>query len=576
MRNSSTAKNKDNMTHGFQSQPSFNEIRRLQVPIFEKQGHPVLSNTTSDYHYKLTKPKNEIDELIAKHNEELHAYENQIAKIQIKDGEAVQQNLKYESMGAGKQYRVARIEGEEQKANSVQIQTQFKAQVDELQQKMFSVENIFRTAQLHWLEKQKTFQNDLQNRENIIQNCLKEQKTLISETHSLKYQLQKEKIHVQEMQQKLLEMETICCNNLVTLKHQNSELDYSDQKEEKLQTELEDANRRIKSLEDNIEAEKAAHLESKMNSEVIKLQIHNIERSLEVEKASLVQTVSDLDVIRNQFIKVEAAYNSEKKKAEEFAQKLKQSEHDFCTLGNQLKSDLEQENRMIAKLTAKQNYIEDSSVTMEQELAMKAQPNLEASKKDLGDLHTKCTDQEYQIAVLKMDLKNAQNGWQNEKLKVLECDTEIQKLARAYQNDTEEKFTFLHSLYQRLVAGCGLAKHPQSLLDKFSWMELYTFLEENVDLLISDLNQANEKVSSLEGLCKTKSEVMKDLQKSYEESLKKLSEEIKAQELYWLKHRRDMEEHYTKLLQKVQAKAKKFQSIAEKSQEKNRKSSDNS
>ncbi|XP_031746253.1 coiled-coil domain-containing protein 171-like isoform X2 [Xenopus tropicalis] len=527
MRNSSTAKNKDNMTHGFQSQPSFNEIRRLQVPIFEKQGHPVLSNTTSDYHYKLTKPKNEIDELIAKHNEELHAYENQIAKIQIKDGEAVQQNLKYESMGAGKQYRVARIEGEEQKANSVQIQTQFKAQVDELQQKMFSVENIFRTAQLHWLEKQKTFQNDLQNRENIIQNCLKEQKTLISETHSLKYQLQ-------------------------------------------------DANRRIKSLEDNIEAEKAAHLESKMNSEVIKLQIHNIERSLEVEKASLVQTVSDLDVIRNQFIKVEAAYNSEKKKAEEFAQKLKQSEHDFCTLGNQLKSDLEQENRMIAKLTAKQNYIEDSSVTMEQELAMKAQPNLEASKKDLGDLHTKCTDQEYQIAVLKMDLKNAQNGWQNEKLKVLECDTEIQKLARAYQNDTEEKFTFLHSLYQRLVAGCGLAKHPQSLLDKFSWMELYTFLEENVDLLISDLNQANEKVSSLEGLCKTKSEVMKDLQKSYEESLKKLSEEIKAQELYWLKHRRDMEEHYTKLLQKVQAKAKKFQSIAEKSQEKNRKSSDNS
>ncbi|XP_041419454.1 coiled-coil domain-containing protein 171 isoform X2 [Xenopus laevis] len=596
-----------------------------------------------------------MDELIAKHNEELQAYETQIAMLrsQIEIGEPVQQNLRYELSGARKQYRGARMSEKELKANSVQIQIQFKAQVDELQQKMFSVENIFRAAQLHWQEKQKNFQKDLQNRDNIIQNCLKEQESLISETHNLKLQLQKEKANVQVVQQKLLELETECCNNPVALKHQRNEPDYSDQKEEKLQVELEEANRRIKSLEDNIEAERAAHLETKMNSEVIQLQIQDIERSLDVEKTGLVQTISDLDMIRNQLIEVEAAYNSEKKRAEEFAQKLKQTEHDFSILGNQLKSDLEQ------------NYIEDSSVTVKQGLAMnknehysldeahpdimkelqslvdnftvlnsctpeidkervkpagfsvllqtlkhiltdnknrledlsskqeaaecactwkneeiaslkakkqtlfnnlkKTQSNLEAFKEELRDLHTKCTDQEYQIAVLQMDLENAQNGCQNEKLRVLECDAEIKKLSRAYQNDTEEKLTFLHSLYQRLVTGYVLTRNPQSLLGTFSWMELYTFLEENVDLLISDLNQANEKVSNLEGLCKTKSEVLKDLQKSHEESLKKLAEEMKAQEVYWLKQRRDLEEHYIKLLQKVQAKS---WSIAEKSQDK--------
>lgn len=61
---------------------------------------------------------------------------------------------------------------------------------------------------------------------------------------------------------------------------------------------------------------------------------------------------------------------------------------------------------------------------------------------------------------------------------------------------SQEKLTFLHSLYQHLVAGCVLIKQPEGILDKFSWPELCTVLQENVDALILDLNKANEKVLS--------------------------------------------------------------------------------
>ncbi|OCU00934.1 coiled-coil domain-containing protein 171 isoform X2 [Xenopus laevis] len=633
------------------------------MSLLEKEAHAELSSATADLRYRLNSAKKEIVELVGKHNKEICSYENQFARLrsQVEKGEAVRQNLEYELAVAKKQYKVAKTSGEEEKANSVRIQAQFKAQIDELQQKMFSVENVFQAAQLGWQERQKMFERDLQNRDNIIQNYIKEQEALISEKNNLTYLLQKEKLNVQELQQKLLQMQSEHSGNLETLKKQKIELDYSHEREDRLQVELKEAKQKIKHLEDNVEAERATHLESKFNSEVIQLRIHDLENALQVEKATLAQTHSELDTLRKRFCEVEAAYNSEKNCAEQLTEKLKKSEQDFCMLVNRLKSEIEQKNNLIAELTGKQKHIENGYITMEEELAItkkhyysleeihkdnlrelqsvvdnfisshhevgkervkpagfsvlletlqhiltdnrnrledfsnkleaakygytrvteemksakamiqtlcdnleKTQCDLESAEKESHVLHTRCTDQECQIAVLQMDLEKAQNGWEEAKLRVLKCDRELQNLAKAYEKDTEEKLTFLHNLYQRLVAGCVLIKKPQSLLDKFSWVELCTVLEENVDFLISDLCQSNQKVFSLEGFCKSKAGVIKNLQQNHEESLKKLAEEMKAQEITWLKQRRDLEERSTKLIQE----ARKFKSIAEKSKDK--------
>ncbi|KGL80442.1 Coiled-coil domain-containing protein 171, partial [Tinamus guttatus] len=196
-----------------------------------------------------------------------------------------------------------------------------------------------------------------------------------------------------------------------------------------------------------------------------------------------------------------------------------------------------------------------------------AQDNLADANKELNHLHTKCVDRDTLIGTLKMELQKVLQCWEKEKIRATESENEIQKLTRAYQKDMEEKLTFLHNLYQHLVAGCVLIKQPEGILDRFSWPELCAVLQENVDALILDLSRANEKISHLEYVCKNKSDTMKELQQSQEDAFNKMAEQMKAQESCWEKQKKDLEQQYSGLLGEVHARAQKYQEIAEKNKE---------
>ncbi|XP_035751484.1 coiled-coil domain-containing protein 171 isoform X4 [Egretta garzetta] len=144
------------------------------------------------------------------------------------------------------------------------------------------------------------------------------------------------------------------------------------------------------------------------------------------------------------------------------------------------------------KMTKELEIYREKMCALSQDLK-EAHNNLADANKELNHVHTKCADSEALIGTLKMELQNVQQCWEKEQVRATESENEIQKLTRAYQKDMEEKLTFLHSLYQRLVAGCVLIKQPEGILDRFSWSELCAVLQENVDALILDLNRANEK-----------------------------------------------------------------------------------
>ncbi|XP_036094983.1 coiled-coil domain-containing protein 171 isoform X4 [Rousettus aegyptiacus] len=196
------------------------------------------------------------------------------------------------------------------------------------------------------------------------------------------------------------------------------------------------------------------------------------------------------------------------------------------------------------------------------------QDKLADVSKELSHLRTKCADREALISTLKVELQNVLHCWEKEKARAAQSESELQKLSQAYQKDAEEKLTFLHTLYQHLIAGCVLIKQPEGMLDKFSWSELCSVLQENVDALIADLNRANEKISHLEYICKNKSDTMRELQQTQEDTFNKVAEQIKAQESSWHKQKKELELQYSELLLEVQKRAQKFQEIAEKNMEK--------
>uniref|UniRef100_A0A803V882 Coiled-coil domain containing 171 n=1 Tax=Ficedula albicollis TaxID=59894 RepID=A0A803V882_FICAL len=232
-----------------------------------------------------------------------------------------------------------------------------------------------------------------------------------------------------------------------------------------------------------------------------------------------------------------------------------------------MSNELEKTTALCKKGTNELEVSEEKMCALRQDLK-EAQDSLADANKELNHLHAKCADRETLIETLKMELQDVQQCWEKEQVRATESENEIQKLTRAYQKDMEEKLTFLHRLYQHLIAGCVLIKQPEGILDRFSWPELCVVLQENVDALISDLNRANEKISHLEYVCKNKSNTMKELQQSQEDAFNKMAEQMKAQESCWQNEKKYLEQQYSGLLGEVHARAQEYQETAEKNKEK--------
>uniref|UniRef100_A0ABI7XQZ3 Coiled-coil domain containing 171 n=1 Tax=Felis catus TaxID=9685 RepID=A0ABI7XQZ3_FELCA len=594
---------------------------------------------TADLRKKLHRAKKEKLEITTKHNAELASYESQIAKLrsEVEKGEALRQSLEYDLAVARKEAGLGRRAAEERLAEAHRIQEKLCAQNAELQGKANEIEKAFQTSQLKWKEECRRFERDLEERDNIIQNCNREHDLLTKEKSRLEKTLQEQDNAVQNMHKKVekLEAEHMDCSDL--LRQQTSELEFSTQREERLRKEFE-------------------------------LRIRDLEGALQVEKASQAEAVADLEMIKNEFKEVESAYEREKHNAQESFAKLNLLEREYFSKNKKLNEEIEEQKKAIIDLSKRLQYNEKSYSELQEELVMakkhqaflvetcennvkelesildsftvsgqwtsgihkdkdkppsfsvvletlrrtltdyqnkledasnelnsvndakeKASNELSSTQqkieshtknikdlqdkladvsKELSHLRTKCADREALISTLKAELQNVLHCWEKEKARAAQSESELQKLSQAFQKDTEEKLTFLHTLYQHLIAGCVLIKQPEGMLDKFSWSELCAVLQENVDALISDLTRANEKISHLEYICKNKSDTMRELQHTQEDTFNKVAEQIKAQESCWQKQKKELELQYSELLSEVQKRAQKFQEIAEKNMEK--------
>ncbi|XP_063311320.1 coiled-coil domain-containing protein 171 [Pelobates fuscus] len=659
----------DKMTLISHNNESVHEIKRSEHRKLQKEEQSDF-NLIAELRSKLNQAKNLNIELMSNHNQELSVRESMLVRLrsEFERGEAVRQSLEYELAVAKKQYREERMALEQEKAQSSRIQEQFKLQAEEFHIKLHAMEQNLQTAQYRWQDAQKRLENDLQNQNNIIASYKEKVENLLSEKQGLEGVLQVQRKTIQELQEinkTLLKEQNI---HMDTLRQQKSELGYSCEREERLNLELAESTKRIKQLEGSIEAERAAHLESKFSSEVIQLRIRDLEGSLQVEKAVQLQTASDADMLKRQFVEVESAYQREKNRAEETMENFQKLQEEFSIAVKNLEAEIEEKNRSISELAAKLKDSEQRFVTMEEDLALskkhqfsveesyqgiardlqslvdsfnvssqsrsgsfkdhvkltgsaavletlrrtltdyrsrledtsneheatkrvcekmsaelesykviiqslhtnleKAESDVANAEKELHCLRSKCSNAESQIVNYQKDLEKVCHAWEAEKNAVMEMGSEIHKQAHVYQKDAEEKLTFLHSLYQRLVAGCVIIKHPENMFSNFSWSELCTVLQENVDTLISDLNQANEKAVQLEYSCKNKDDILQSLKKNHKNTLQKLSEQIKARESDWQKQRKDMELKYSTLLQEAKAKVQKFQRVAQKSESK--------
>ncbi|XP_053860207.1 coiled-coil domain-containing protein 171 isoform X2 [Vidua macroura] len=616
--------------------------------------------------WKLLQAKKENLDLTIQHNQEVSNYEKQIIKLrsEFERGEAIRQSLEYELAVAKKSAHLKMCTAEEELSDAKNKLVELQVLNENLQQKVTETEKMFHNAQQKWEEEQQRLAKVKDDISKIYNN---EYVFLLKERNEVETILLELNNELQNTRKKLrdVEVEHSGCNEV--LRCQANELKCSTEREKRLLKELEGAAVRTKKLEENIEAERAAHLASNFTSEIIQLRIRELEEAVRVEKDRREEALSDLEMIKKEFKGLECAYEREKHNAQENLEKLSVLEKECFSSNNQMKEVIEEKKKVImdlsarlgnaekscselqselamakkhqvfltetyennmrelellldsfamsdqrtagicedkdkplscyvvetlrCTLTAYQNKLEDTSNELEKTktLCKKVTKELEVSEEkmcalrqdlkeardtmadaneELNYLHTKCADRETLIETLKLELQDVQQCWEKEQVRATESENEIQKLTRAYQKDMEEKLTFLHSLYQHLIAGCVLIKQPEGILDRFSWPELCVVLQENVDALISDLNRANEKISHLEYVSKNKSNTMKELQQSQEDAFNKMAEQMKAQASCWQNEKKYLEQQYSGLLGEVHARAQEYQEAAEKNKEK--------
>ncbi|XP_042606829.1 coiled-coil domain-containing protein 171-like [Cyprinus carpio] len=152
-----------------------------------------------------------------------------------------------------------------------------------------------------------------------------------------------------------------------------------------------------------------------------------------------------------------------------------------------------------------------------------------------------CVNEE--VKRLRVCVANAAADLRSLKTQHTNTQTQMNKLQQQHHNDCQEKLTFLHTLYQRLLAGCVLVAPPHSMLGSFSWAELSAVVQEHVDRLTSDLSAANQKVSRLESVCEGKSA-----------ALESVSAQLRQREESWSKQREDLNTQHTHLNNQLQHK----------------------
>lgn len=139
------------------------------------------------------------------------------------------------------------------------------------------------------------------------------------------------------------------------------------------------------------------------------------------------------------------------------------------------------------------------------------------------------------------ELRRLTHLLQEEKTQHAHTQTQMNTLRQQHHKDCQEKLAFLHTLYQRLLAGCVLVTPPHSMLGSFSWAELSALVQEQVDMLTSDLSAANQKVSCLESVCEGKSA-----------ALGGVSAQLRQREESWVRQREDLNTHHTHLNNQLQ------------------------
>ncbi|XP_024143480.1 coiled-coil domain-containing protein 171 isoform X1 [Oryzias melastigma] len=562
------------------------------------------SEETRRLRWRINQLEKEKVTLTANHNQQVCGLQAELARLRssLERGEAQRAELQF-------QLTVSRRDGE-RAAELSRDREALAERAERLQQTVEELQTALHITRRARDEDQHALQLELEERDRLVQS-------LGSESQRLHHLLQEQKEALQESERRITEVERQRQREVEVTERQAEELKFLVGREERIQREKEESDQRVKALEAGLEAERAAHLESKFSCEVMQLRLRDLEAALAVERSGLQEAQRCAELLRAQLGEAERAHSLQTERSGSTERALQRLQDQWQQSTVALTVAMETETATRRELEAEQRKLADAQALLEQAVRRQseaeeafttfmkqitdvlhqhrstaehaAQPAkddgklspaellqlLESSfcsfqhgmdeahqqvqdllqaagrlqqekedlqlltsnqKKHLDEYQQLCAQLQEEVTRLRQqssDWSMQLQGLQEELQREEDRGAEMKQTVEGHQQESAERLSFLHRLYQRLLAGQVLLDQPQSILGDFTWEELCGVISEQAEQLTSDLQEANRQTAQLQTLCEQRSLRLRDLQRSQETTLTQLEERVRRREEAW-------------------------------------------
>ncbi|KAM9827382.1 coiled-coil domain-containing protein 171 [Neosynchiropus ocellatus] len=294
-----------------------------------------ISEESMRLRWRINQLEKEKLDLMSKHNQQLRGLQLEVARLRssLEQGEAQRTGLEF-------QLTVAKRDAE----RATKLSEDKRKLQEELQQKIHELQKVVEITRQARDDHQHVLQQELGERDALIQSCTSKNQQLhqlLLEQHDALEEAERRMTEVQKEREKEAEI----------TRQQANDLKYLSELEERSRSEKEASIQKVKTLESNLEAAHASHLELKLNFEVMQMRVRDLEAALAVECSNQKEAQCNLELLRAQFMELERVYKSEKERADvaENALELLQKRCEQCM--SDLNAALEREKKITADVT---------------------------------------------------------------------------------------------------------------------------------------------------------------------------------------------------------------------------------
>ena len=147
---------------------------------------------------------------------------------------------------------------------------------------------------------------------------------------------------ISELNEKSQEFESDKRSVLKGLRRATGELTYAKEREDRILNDIEGAQASFRTLEENIESDRDAHLETKFNSENVQLRVRDLDGAIDDEKSANTEANKAIQRLTTQNRELEQIYEEERNNRKELIQKLDKLEKEHLSVRKQLSAEVEE------------------------------------------------------------------------------------------------------------------------------------------------------------------------------------------------------------------------------------------